>query len=147
MKVGRRFTAGGGALALLALLAAGCASPSTLSFRCDPDINDGLLLTIDLVQVNEAEAAQIRQSGDQWFYSELRRQLEPRTRTVAVEGGCNTSVKLTPVKGYDTLAVISDYKSAGNSSGNLVFREKAAWKGKKMEVQVQNAVLTIRGSR
>lgn len=129
------------------LLVAGCASPSTLKFRCDPQINDGLLLTVDLVMVNEAEVAQIRQTGDQWFYSDLRRQLEPRTRTVAVEGGCDTAVKLTPRKGYDTLAVISDYKSGSGSAGNMQFRQKPEWQGRTLQVKVQDAVLSIQGGR
>jgi hypothetical protein len=134
-------------LLALAALAVGCASSSTLRFRCEPQINEGLLLTVDLVQVNEAEIAQIRQAGDQWFYSDLRRQLEPRTRTVAVEGGCDTKVSLQPRKGYDTLAVISDYKSGGNAAGNMQFRPKEQWKGKMLDVRVGGAVLTIQGGR
>jgi hypothetical protein len=134
-------------LTLLVLAAGGCASSSTLRFRCEPQINEALLLTIDLIQVNEAEIVQIRQTGDQWFYSELRRQLEPRTRTVAVEGGCDTKVSLTPRKGYDALAVISDYKSGGSSAGNMQFRSKEQWKGKTLDVKVGNSVLTIQGGR
>jgi hypothetical protein len=133
-------------LALLAaVLVSGCASATNLRFRCEPQINETLLLTIDLVQVNEEEIAQIRQTGDQWFYSDLRRQLEPRTRTVAVEGGCDTRVSLEPRKGYDTLAVISDYKAGGSAAGNMQFRSKEQWKGKTLDVQVGNSVLTIRG--
>lgn len=139
--------AGAGAAALLLALAAGCASSSSLHFRCDPEINEGLLLTVDLVQVNEAEIAQIRQAGDQWFYSDLRRQLEPRTRTVAVEGGCDTTVKLTPRKGYDTLAVVSDYKSSGSSSGNMQFHPKTAWKGKTLQVRVGGSTLSVQAGR
>lgn len=127
------------------LLLAGCASGTSLHFRCDPTINEGLLLTVDLVQVNDAEIAQIRQAGDQWFYSDLRRQLEPRTRTVAVQGGCDTKVQLTPKKGYDTLAVISDYKSGGNGTGSMLFRGKKDWQGKDLTVQVGGSTLTVRG--
>jgi hypothetical protein len=134
-------------LAVLALAATGCTSSSTLRFRCEQQVNEGLLLTVDLVQVNEAEIVQIRQAGDQWFYSDLRRQLEPRTRTVAVEGGCDTKVDLVPRKGYDTLAVISDYKSGGSAAGNMQFRPKEQWKGKTLNVQVGHSVLTIRGDR
>jgi hypothetical protein len=134
-------------LTFLLVAAGGCASSSTLHFRCEKQINEGLLLTVDLIQVNEAEIAQIRQAGDQWFYSDLRRQLEPRTRTVAVEGGCDTKVDLVPRKGYDTLAVISDYKAGGSTAGSMQFRPKEAWKGKTLDVQVGNSVLTIRGGK
>lgn len=135
------------ALLALGLAAGGCASSSTLRFRCDKQINGGLLLTNDLVQVNDAEVAQIRQAGDQWFYSDLRRQLEPRTRTVAVEGGCDTTVTVEPRKGYDTLAVISDYKAGGGPNGNMQFLTKEQWKGKTLTVQVGDSVLTIRGGK
>jgi len=143
----RPFPALGGALVLLAALTAGCASPSAFRFRCDPEINESLLLTVDLVQVKDSEIPQIRETGDQWFYSDLRRQLEPRTRTVAVQGGCDTTVKLAPQKGYDTLAVISDFKSGTGSSGNMQFRPKAAWKGKKLQVRVQGSLLTLQEGR
>jgi len=123
----------------------GCASSTSLHFRCDPAINEGLLLTVDLVEVSEAEVAQVRQAGDQWFYSDLRRQLEPRTRTVAVAGGCDTTVQLPRRKGYDTLAVISDYKSSGASTGSMLFRPKSEWQGKSLTVKVGGSVLTIQG--
>ncbi len=143
----RRHCAKAGALALLALLAVGCASSSTLRFRCEPVINDELLLTTDVILIQDSEIAAVRETGDQWFYSDLRRQLEPRTRTVAVEGGCDTSVKVAPRKGYDVLAVISDYKSTGSSSGNMQFLRKEQWKGKTMQVRVGASTLTIQEGR
>jgi hypothetical protein len=135
---------------LTALALAGCASSTSLHFKCDAAINEGLLLTVDLVQVNDAEIAQIRQAGDQWFYSDLRRQLEPRTRTVAVQGGCDETVQLAPKKGYDTLAVISDYKSggaSGNPTGAMLFRSKKDWQGKSLAVKVGPSVLRIEGGK
>lgn len=143
----RRHRAGVGAVALLALLAVGCASSSTLRFRCEPVINDELLLTTDVILIQDSEIAAVRETGDQWFYSDLRRQLEPRTRTVAVEGGCDTAVQIAPRKGYDVLAVISDYKSTGSSTGNMQFLRKEEWKGKKLQVKVGASTLTIQGGR
>jgi hypothetical protein len=136
-----------GAAALLAVLAGGCASSTSLHFRCEPQINESLLLTVDLVEISDAEMAPIRQSGDQWFYSDLRRQLAPRTRTVAVQGGCDTTVELPSRKGYAVLAVISDYKSGGAAVGNMQFLEKDQWQGKSLRVQVGNAALTVQGGR
>lgn len=136
------------AVALVAGILAGCASPATFRFNCTPEINDGLLLTVDLVQVDEAEAGQIRQLGEQWFYSDLRRQLAPRVSTVAVEGGCNTTTKITAQKGYEILAIVSDYKGGGaGASGNVQTRGKGQWKGKKIDVQVGSASLTVAGGR
>ena len=142
-----RAASAGAALLAAAIGLAGCASPATLRFRCDPEINEGLLLTIDLVQVSEAEIAQIQQAGDQWFYSDLRRQLEPRTRTVAVQGGCDTAVKIPARKGYDTLAIISDFKSGSGSTSNVQFRQKPQWQGKGLQLRVQGSTLTIQEGR
>lgn len=146
MRKRRSLLAAGCGIALVAVLA-GCASPASLRFRCDPQINEGLLLTVDLVQVNDAEIAQIRQAGDQWFYSDLRRQLEPRTRTVAVQGGCDTTVKLPPRKGYDTLAILSDFKSGTGATNNMQFRQKPEWEGKSLVLRVQGNVLTVQEGR
>jgi hypothetical protein len=134
-------------VATLVALLAGCASPATLRFQCDPEINEGLLLTVDLVQVSESEVPQIQQAGDQWFYSDLRRQLEPRTRTVAVQGGCDTAVKLPARKGYDTLAIIADFKSGTGSTSNMQFRRKPEWTGKRLRLHLQGSTLTIQEGR
>lgn len=118
---------------------------SALHFACGPQVNEGVLLTIDVVLVNEVEAAQIRQVGDGWFSSPLRRQLELRTTTIAVRGGCDEKVEIAKQKGYEILAVIAEYASAGTGAagGNMQFRTKKEWEGKKLEVSVQNAYLTI----
>ena len=145
-------------LLLFAMLAMGCASggssvlpfagsSATLRFRCEPVINDGLLLTTDVITLEESEIAAVRETGDEWFYSELRRQLQPRTQTVAVQGGCDTAVEIAPRKGYDVLAVISDYKSTGSSTGNMQFLRKEEWKGKTLQVRVGASTLTIQGGR
>jgi len=135
----------GACLAALAVLS-GCASSTSLAFRCDPKVNGGLLLTVDLIQVNEPEAQQIRQVGDQWFYSDLRRQLELRTRTIAVKGGCAETVVLPQIKRYDILAVVADYQfeSADRTKGHLQFFTKPEWKGKKLEIEVHDTYVTLR---
>ena len=143
--------AGVGKLVLTALLAvptlllAGCSSTTRLKFACDPQVNGGLLLTIDLVEVNQAEAEQIRQIGDQWFYSDLRRQLGLRTRTIAVRGGCAESVELRRQKGYDVLVVISDYQfaAADTSKGHMQVFTKDQWRGKKLLVGIHDTYLTV----
>lgn len=144
-------------LLLLAVLATGCASggssvlpfagsSATLRFRCEPVINDGLLLTTDVITLEESEIAAVRETGDEWFYSELRRQLQPRTQTVAVQGGCDTAVEIDARKEHGVLALISDYRS-GSSTGNMQFLRKEEWQGKTLQVQVGAGALTIQGGR
>jgi hypothetical protein len=132
--------------ATLVLGSVGCASQSMVRFLCDSQVNGGVLLTIDLIQVNEAEAAQIRQAGSRWFYSPLRPQLALRTKTIAVKGGCAESVELAkPQKGYDILAIVAEYQTATSErlEGNTVFRMKKDWQGEKLLVSVRDTYLSV----
>lgn len=137
------------ALAVVVGLAGGCASQTSLTLRCDAVVNEGLLLTIDFIQVNEAEAAQIRQEGARWFYSPIRPQLALRTRTVAVKGGCAERVMLSPQKGYDILAIVADYRTAPTDrvEGLMQFRTRKDWQGKTLEIAVHGAYLTVQEAR
>lgn len=137
------------ALVVMAGLAGGCASQTSVMFRCDAVVNEGLLLTIDLIQVNDAEAAQIRQEGARWFYSPIRQQLALRTRTVAVKGGCAERIVLTPQKGYDILAIVADYRTAPTDrvEGLMQFRTRKDWRGRTLEVAVRGAYLTVQEAR
>lgn len=128
------------AVAALSLLVLGaCASQTRFDLRCDSRVNDGLLLTIDLVQVTEEEARQIQQLGGEWFYSDLRRQLSLRTKTVAVEGGCNQQVVLQPEKKMPVLAVISDYRGQTQAT----FKRGDEWRGKRLQLQIHDTHLTV----
>jgi hypothetical protein len=132
--------------AALVLVAVGCASQSVVRFLCDSRVNDGVLLTIDLIQVNESEAAQIRQAGGKWFYSPLRPQLALRTKTIAVRGGCAETVELAkPQKGYDILAIVAEYQTATSehTEGNTIFRMKKDWQGERLLVSVRDAYLSV----
>ena len=73
-------------LAPAALLfgALSCASSSTLQFRCDNPINGGLLLTVDIVRADDAQARQIEALGEKWFYDPLRDTLRDRTTTAVI---------------------------------------------------------------
>ena len=132
-------------LLILLALSVGCASSSTFQFGCDNPINDGLLLTVDLVQIDDAEERQIREVGEDWFYSDLRRQLGARTRTITVEGGCRQTVTVPLIKDYERLAVIADYQFEGRDrrKGQIEFLGKNAWRGKKLTVRVLNTYLIV----
>ncbi len=132
---------GAGTLLVAALVTGCAASNATLRFECERQINDGLLLTVDIVQVTDREEEEIRQVGDDWFYSDLRRQLGARTQTVGAEGGCRETVVLRPLKGYDRLAVIADYQFEGRQTrAQMEFRD---WEGTTIRVRVGNRHLTI----
>ncbi len=127
------------------VLVTGCASQATFRFDCEREVNGGLLLTIDVVQIDDREEQEIRQAGDQWFYSDLRRQLGARVKTVAVEGGCRETVSVAPIKGYDRVAIIADYQfeGQGGTKVQMEFRGKQDWRGKTLSVRVRDRYLTL----
>lgn len=141
-------------LAVLLSGSFGCASKSMVSFRCDSYVNDGIVLTIDLIEVSEEEIGLIRQTGEEWFYSGLRRQLADRIKTVTVTGGCESTVDLTELtakekylrkkKGHGTLAVIAEYQSR-YEDGHMLFLRREQWKGRKVVVRVHDVFLSIAG--
>ena len=70
-------------------------SQTTIFVTCDGRVNDGVLLTLDFVQVNDAEAREINGLvGAEWFYSDLRNSLKLRTETITVSGNCETQLPL-----------------------------------------------------
>jgi hypothetical protein len=129
----------------------GCSSISTLRFACDSQVNENILLTVDLAQVNDAEAGQIRQEGGRWFYSSLRKSLGNRIQTIAVKGGCAETVDLGKArKGYDILVIIADYQAVNvqKPEGSMVFKtNKKDWQGKKLLVSVHGNYLSVDAER
>lgn len=147
-------------LALIVALASGaCATTSQAVFICDAEINDGLLLAIDLIEVSDEEVKQIQDAGEQWFTSPIRDQLRNRTKTISVPGGCEETVELEALtttekylkkkKGYGTLAVIAEYQtiSGDRSRPNMIFRDRTQWKGKKTVFRVHEDYLSVSGSK
>ena len=144
-----------GLAVVLAITNWACSSTSQAQFSCDARINDGLLLAIDLVQVNDEEVKQIQAAGEEWFTSPVRDQLRNRTKTISVPGGCSESVELESLtttekylkkkKGYGTLAVIAEYQtiSGDSSKPNIVFRTRQEWKGKKTLFRVHEDYLSV----
>ena len=143
----RRVLPAFGVALVLAFASQGCSSQATFRFACEPgtEINGGLLLTIDVVVVDDAEERQIRQLGDDWFYSDLRRALGSRKDTVGVEAGCRETVVVPHIKGYERLAVIADYQYEGRGQGKsqMEFYGKDAWQGKTLRVRIFDRYLTI----
>ncbi len=141
-------------LALLApaLLLAGalrCASSSSLHFRCDSPINGGLLLTVDIVRANEAQARQIEALGEKWFYDPLRDTLRDRTTTVTfptrdASGTCERQVSVKAEGKEKYLVIIADYKyRSPDTSRQIVALPRERWKGKTLDIAVHDRELSV----
>jgi hypothetical protein len=140
-----------GALLVPALLlaAARCASSSSLHFRCDSPINGGLLLTVDIVRANEAQARQIEALGEKWFYDPLRDSLRDRTTTVTfptkdASGLCERQVSIQAEGKDKYLVIIADYKyQSPDASRQLVALPRERWKGKTLDIAVHDRELSV----
>jgi hypothetical protein len=141
-------------LALLAPLlllagASGCASSSSLHFRCDSPINGGLLLTVDIVRANEAQARQIEALGEKWFYDPLRDTLRDRTTTVTfptrdASGTCERQVSVKAEGKEKYLVIIADYKyRSPDTSRQIVALARERWKGKTLDIAVHDREMSV----
>lgn len=134
---------------LLIAGALGCASSSSLHFRCDSPINGGLLLTVDIVRANEAQARQIEALGEKWFYDPLRDNLRDRTTTVTfptkdASGTCERQVSVKAEGKERYLVIIADYKyRSPDTSRQIVALPRERWKGKTLDIAVHDRELSV----
>jgi hypothetical protein len=148
-----------GLLFALLLVNWACSSTSQALFRCDSQINDGLLLAIDLIEVDDQEVKQIQEAGQDWFTSPVRDQLRNRIKTISVPGGCEETVELQSLsrsekylkkkKGYGTLAVVAEFQtiSGDSSRPNMLFKSSKEWKGKTTVFGVHQDYISTEGTR
>jgi hypothetical protein len=135
--------------AALLLGALSCASSSTLHFRCDNPINGGLLLTVDIVRADEAQARQIEALGEKWFYDPLRDTLRDRTTTVTfptkdASGTCERQVSVKAEGKQKYLVIIADYKyRSPDTSRQIVALPRERWKGKTLDISVHDRELSV----
>lgn len=131
------------------LAATGCSSTASFRFRCDDQVNNGLILTIDVARMSAEEASQARQiaekPGQSWFYSDLREKLGARIHTVTVEGRCDKAITVPLEKGEQTVAVIADYQfeTSDPTTRQMKFLTVDRVKGKTVEIRVQNRDLVV----
>ena len=137
------------ALLLATLLAAGCASSSSLNFKCDNPINGGLLLTVDIVRASEAQARQIESLGEKWFYDPLRDTMREKTTTVTFptkdsSGLCERQVSVKADGKDKYLVIVADYKyQSSDASRQIVSMPRERWKGKTLDIAVHDRELAV----
>jgi hypothetical protein len=137
------------AAAVLVLLAAGCASSSSLHFRCDSPINGGLALTVDVVRATEDQARSIERLGEKWFYDPMRESLRDHTTTVTfptkdATGQCERTVSVKAEGKEKFLVIIADYKyQSPDASRQLVSLPRDRWSGKTLDIAVHDRELAV----
>lgn len=133
----------------LAALAAGCSSSANLRFRCDSQINGGLLLTVDVIRATDEQARQIQAVGEKWFYDSLRDSMRERITTVTFPtkdpgGECVRDVKV-PMGSKDRyVVVVADYRfQSPDASRHVVSLSRERWKGDTVRIAVRDRELMV----
>lgn len=142
-----RLTALGLAMVGLAV-AVGCSSGTAkVAFSCGAKINNGTLLTVDVVRATESEVEKIRPLGEQWFYSPLRESLRGRTQTATFsqeERPCEKTVAVSAGKEGKFLVIVADYSSPAADPGRyFVVLGPDRWRGRTLQVKVGDQDLSV----
>lgn len=137
------------AILSLVLLAAACSSSANLRFRCDSQINGGLLLTVDVVRATDDQARAIQSTGEKWFYDPLRDTMRERITTVTFPtkdagGECVREVKV-PMGSKDRyVVVVADYRfQSPDASRHVVSLSREKWKGDTIRIAVKDRELIV----
>jgi hypothetical protein len=144
-----RSTVSAAGLALLLAALSACSSSANLRFRCDTQINGGLLLTVDVIRATDEQARQIQAVGEKWFYDSLRDTMRERITTVTFptkDGGgeCVRDVKV-PMGSKDRyVVVVADYRYQNpDASRHVVSLGKERWKGETIRIAVKDRELIV----
>jgi hypothetical protein len=131
------------------LLSAACSSSANLRFRCDSQINGGLLLTVDVVRATDEQARQIQSTGEKWFYDPLRDTMRERITTVTfptkdAEGVCVRDVKIPMGSKDKYVVVVADYRfQSPDASRHVVSLSRERWKGDTVRIAVKDRELIV----
>ncbi|MCG3195282.1 MAG: hypothetical protein DIJKHBIC_04559 [Thermoanaerobaculia bacterium] len=132
-----------------AILLPACSTPvAKIDFRCNSSrINDGNLLTVDVVRATEGDVREIQQLGEKWFYEAKRMSMGEKVKTVAFpapDGTCDRMIEVPAAKGEKFLVVIADYKfQTADASQYVKVLPAEKWAGRKIRISIQERELII----
>lgn len=106
---------------IISIFMTGC-STMIISIEADKDINDGILLPVDIISVNESFAGKVSDIGPQdWFGHYYREKLSPdELNTLAIAGGQNRRVKVKIHSGVERIIVYTDFENIDDRDSQQV---------------------------
>ena len=116
-------------LLVLTMLLGGCAGPTapqfddvTLNLQAAEAINDGVLLPIDIMAVNEIKAdAVLAVAPDLWFGNEQREKLTPEEiQKVAIRGGGKRQVTVRVPSLAGKIILYADYENSNERAAQQI---------------------------
>ncbi len=95
-----------------------------ISIESDKDINNGILLPVDIISVNESFAEKVADIGPQdWFGHYYREKLSPEElNSLAIAGGQNRRVKVKIHSGVKRVIMYTDFENIDDrDSQQIIF--------------------------
>jgi hypothetical protein len=135
---------------LVCLALSGCGGPKytdvTLDINADSSINEGVLLPIDVIAVNESKAESVLSiSPEEWFGNDMRERLtSEEIQKLAIKGGGTRNVTVKVRSEVGRIIIYADYE---NTSGRdrqqiIIFPKKAEFLNK-YSIQVRKNRLEL----
>lgn len=133
---------------LAGMLFSGCATDRSITFACDPQINQGQLLPVDIIYVTRYQTPReiIAIGPDQWFNSSERMQWETR-QTLGLRGSETKTVHLNQrwLKGAKLLIIFADFKGVKNPQSQQVIIDNLPVRKEHIHVMPQQLVVDSGG--
>lgn len=116
-------------LFLVAVVLSGCAAPLkphytdvTLSLQADVPVNDGVLLPIDIITINENKAeAVLAISPDLWFGNDMRERLTAEEiQKFAVKDGGSRNITVRVPSETGKIIIYADYENTSEREGQQI---------------------------
>lgn len=129
---------------LAGMLFSGCATGRSITFTCDPQINQGQLLPVDIIYVARYQTPRevIAIGPDQWFNSEERMQWETR-QTLDLKGAETKTIQLNQrwLKDAKLLIIFADFKDVKNPQSQQVIIDNLPVRKEHIHVMPQQLVI------
>ena len=135
---------------LVCIALSGCAGPKytdvTLSIKADTSINDGVLLPIDVIAVDESKAESVLSiSPEEWFGNDMRERLtSEEIQKLAVKGGGARTVNVRVRSEVGRIIIYADYENTSERDRQqiIIFPKKEQFRGT-YSIQVQKNRLEL----
>ena len=146
MKLGRGILM---VICLLMLVGCGKSSHLMVTIVSEPDINDGVLLPMDIMAVNESKTDQILEIGpEDWFGDPLRESMRPGAKgniqRLAIGADATKEVEIALGEDVERVIVFTDFEtSTDRESQEIVIVPTGMFKNK-VVIDVETSKMRVR---
>jgi hypothetical protein len=125
-------------LLLVCIALTGCGGPKytdvTLAIKADTSINDGVLLPIDVIAVDESKAQSVLSvSPEEWFGNDIRERLtSEEIQKLAIKGGGTRTLNVRVRSDVGRIIIYADYENTSERDRQqiIIFPKNERFQGK-----------------